>query len=206
MRVLLRVVGGEFAPGADAAFGAFGLAGGADVAPVEDEPVVGGGEDGGGDVPDEFLLGFDGGFGIADEPDAVCDAEDVGVHRHGGLVERHGHHHVRRLAPHAGESLQQVHVLGDDAAELFGELDRHGMEVARLVVGVGYGFNQFVNLLHRACRHGGGGGETVEDGGGGHVHALVGALGGKDDRHQEFIGVGVMELRFGKPHVFGEPA
>ena len=77
----------------------------ADVAPVQDEPVVG--------VLAEFLrhvaqqLALDFERRLAGrKPGAVRDAEDMGIHGDGRLAERGVEDHVRGLATHAGQRFE----------------------------------------------------------------------------------------------------
>ena len=96
--MLLAVI--VFADVGQKAFAAFWPSGLAYVAAVEDKPVVSFGEFLGRDVFGEGTLGLEGRLGVAGEADAVRDAEDMGVYRHGGLVEDHGGDYVGGLAPH----------------------------------------------------------------------------------------------------------
>ena len=188
------------AAGVEAAGVAVRLACLAGVAAVEDEPVVGFGEECGRDVAHQFTLGLQGGLGVAGEADAVGHAEDVGVHRHGGQVEGHGGDHVGRLAPHAGQPLQLLQRVGHLALELVHQHPRQGRQVLALVVGVGYGVDVPEEVLRAGGGHGLRGGVGVEEGGGDHVHPLVRTLRRKHHRHQQLEHTAVVQLRPGSGH------
>ena len=124
-----------FAPGGEGAGGAFGGAGRADVAAVEEEPVMGQGTVGGRDVALEVLL--DGvRRGAAGEAQAVRNPEYVRVHRYHGLVVKDARDYVRGLASRSGKGHEAVDLRGDFAAEVAHHLAGHGDEVPGLVVGV----------------------------------------------------------------------
>ena len=182
-----------------------GFAGLADVAAVEDEPVVGDGEFVLGDVLDEFALGLEGGFAVVGKPDAVGDTEDVGVDGKGGFVEDYGGDDVGGFASYAGELLQLVDVGGNVAAELFEEGAGHGGEVLAFVVGIGNGVDVGKEVVGGGLSHGLGVGVGLEECGGGHVDAFVGALGREYDRYKELEGVFVVQLGLGGGHGFFEP-
>ena len=176
------------------------------MAAVQDEPVVGGGKKVGGDMGHELAFGFEGRLGIGgDEAEAVGDAEDVGVDRHGGLVEGNGHHHVGRFAADAGERLELVAVGGHLPLEVADELPCHGGEVAGFAVGVGDGADVGEYLLGGGGGHGRGVGESLEEGGSDKVDAFIRALGGEDDGDEEGERVAVVEFCGGGGHFLLEP-
>ena len=182
-----------------------GFAGLADVAAVEDEPVVGDGEFVLGDVLDEFALGLEGGFAVVGKSDAVGDTEDVGVDGKGGFVEDYGGDDVGGFASYARELLQLVDVGGNVASELFDEGAGHGGEVLAFVVGIGNGVDVGKEVVGGGLCHGLGVGVGLEECGGGHVDAFVGALGRENDRYKELEGVFVVQLGLGGGHGFFEP-
>src|SRR5438552_13117321 len=104
-----------FAQVADQAFGAAGLARDADVAAVQDQPVMRVLKELGRREFHQFLLYLQRVLARG-EAGAVGDAKDVRVHRHGRLAERGVEHHVRRLAPDARQLLQRLAVLRHGAA------------------------------------------------------------------------------------------
>ena len=82
---------------------ALGLAGDAGVAAVQDEPVVGDGDELAGDVTRELLLHtIGGGATRGDEAQAVAHTKHVGVDGKGGLAPHDGLDDVGGLAPHTG--------------------------------------------------------------------------------------------------------
>ena len=93
-KIFLAEVGNE-------AFGAFGGAGGADVAAVEENPVVGVGEEFGRDAGEEALFYSFWGAALG-KADFWGDAEEMGVYRHCALVENHIENDVGGFAADAG--------------------------------------------------------------------------------------------------------
>ena len=112
--------------------GAVGFAGLADVAAVEDEPVVGDGKFVLGDVLDEFALGLEGGFAVVGKSDAVGDTEDVCVYGKGGFVEDYGGDDVGGFASYAGERYKFLHRVGDLALVFVQEALAERDDVSRL--------------------------------------------------------------------------
>ena len=68
------------------------------------------------------------------EADAVGDAEDVGVDRHGRLAEGGVENHVGGLAPHAGQGFERGAVGGHLAAVLLDQHPAGGDEVLGLAL------------------------------------------------------------------------
>jgi len=186
----------EDADVAQIAFLAFRALRRADVAAVEEEPVVGEGDEFVGDVAHEGLLHLIRRVvALVDEAEAVADAEDVGVDGHGGLAEGDGLDNVGRLAAHTRETEQLVHVGGHLAVEALGECAGGLNEVARLGVGVGYAPNILVDFLRLCLCHRMGIGEPAEEVGRHEVDALVGTLCTEDDGNEELEHAA--ELEFG---------
>ena len=129
----------------------------------------------------------------------------MGVYRHGGTAECHSHDHVGSLAPDAGEGLEVVHVVRHDATEVCHEFHCHGVEMLRLAVGIGNGLDEGADFVHGAGCQRSGVGEAGEKGGRSHIHPLVGALGGKHDRHEEFVGGIVVQFSVDGAYMFGKP-
>ena len=177
----------------------------ADVAPVQDKPVVRHGKQVVRDVLLELQFGLQGRAGPAREPYARRDAEDMRIDRHHLLVPDDRPHDVGRLAAHTRQTLQRLEVARDLAPELRAEHPRHGGEAARLVVGVGdaayvgvyiFGRSRGQSLRRRVGR---------EECRRGHVDALVGALRREHHRHQKLVGILIVQLALGRRHVGREP-
>ena len=116
---------------------ALGLAGDAGVAAVEDEPVVGDGDERVGDVARElFLDTVGGGAARRDEAQAVAHTEDMGVDSKGGLAPHDGLDDIGGLAPHTGQAHELFQRVGDRASEVAHEHLRHAHQVTGFVVGV----------------------------------------------------------------------
>ena len=167
---------------------AFGFAGLADVASVEQKPVMGLGNDICGDVLDQLFLGLQRVFAAGGESEPFGDAEDMGVHCHGGLIPYDRADHVRRLASYALQRLQVVDGRGHlavvdlDQALLhlyqvfgFGTRVTDGLDVLEQFVGIGIGHGF-------GCRVGG---KEIRRH---HVDALVRTLRGEHDGHEALEG------------------
>ena len=193
------------APVGEAAGGAFGGAGGAGVAAVEDEPVVGAGAKVDGDVPLEILLDRERGLAVG-EAETVGDAEDVGVDGDDGLVVDDGGDDVGGLAADAGQGHEGVDVSGNLSAEVGQEFLGHGDEVVGLGVGIGNAADIGPDVVE------GSGGQqlrrrkALEEGRGDEVDAPVGALGGEDDGDEQLEGVRIMEFGGGEGNVLLKPS
>src|SRR5690606_29266959 len=102
----------------DAALRALGRASHADVAPMQDQPVMG--------VEQErcrndfFKLAFDFDYVFTGgDPGAVGNAKDMRINRDRGMPECRVEHHVRRFPSYAGQGLKRFPVFGNPAAVLF---------------------------------------------------------------------------------------
>lgn len=91
------------------------------------------------------------------QPQAVADAEHVGVHGDGVPAESDGIHDVRRLFPDAREAHQLLHGAGDLAAEAFENVAAGGQNMHRLRLVQAAGKDVFLQFLLREPAHGGGG-------------------------------------------------
>ena len=192
---------GGGAEGTEATGGAVGRAGGADVAAVEDEPVMSRRDIGCRDVTDELLLDAVGrGASVRDEAETVTDTEDMGVDSHGWLVPHDGLHDVGCLAPYAGQTYELVQRIGNLSSKVADEHACHADEMACLIVGIGYGLDVFENLLGRGGGHSFGGGVGRQKGGRHHIDALVRALRGEDDGREQTERGCIVQLRLGYGH------
>jgi hypothetical protein len=100
-------------------------------------------------------------------------------------VERVAQHHVRRLAPHAGQDHERVHVGRHLAAVPLDERARHADEVLRLAAEETRRAHELLDVLGARRRER----ARVRVGGeerrGDHVHPLVGALRAEDGGAEE---------------------
>lgn len=175
---------------------AFGAAGAAGVAAVEDEVVVGVVEEGLGDALQEAVLDGAGG-GAGGEAGAVGDAEDVGVDGDGGVAEGDVEDDAGGLAADAGQGFEGGAVLGNLAAVVVEEGLGEGGDVPGFGLPEADGADVGGDAGGAEGGHGGGGGGGGEEGGGGAVDGGVGGLGGEDDGDEEGEGVGEVELGAG---------
>ena len=66
------------------------------------------------------------------EPQAVADAEHMGIHGDGVAAERDGIHHVRGLAAHPREAHEIFDIVGDVSAEASENISARGKDMFRL--------------------------------------------------------------------------
>src|SRR3954466_6050326 len=183
----------ELAKIADQALGAAGLPRDADIAPVQDQPVVRVLQELGRRELEELQLDFQRVL-AGRQLGAVCDAEDVRIDRHRGLAEGGVQHHVRRLAPDAGQRLERFAILWHGAAVLLQQKLRQRHHVLRLGAVQADAFYVFLDtgdaelrdLFRRVV--------FLVEHIGGLVHRLVGRLRGKHHRHQQLERRRVLEL------------
>ncbi len=160
---------------------------------MQDEPVVGILEELLGNHLQQLLLHRQRGLSLC-QSGAVGDAEDVGVHRHGGLAEGGVEHHVGGLASHAGQGFEIPAVVRHLAAELLDE-DAAGLDdVLRLVVEQADGLDVLLQPLFAQFEDGLGRVGHGEEPFGGFVHAHVGGLRREDDGDEQFEGRAVLQL------------
>ena len=114
-----------------------GLARYAGVAAMQDEPVVGDGNELAGDVARELLLHTVGsGATRGDEPQTVAHAEHVGVNSEGCLAPHDGLDDIGRLATYTGETNELLERVGHLATEVAHQHAGHTHQVTGLIVGV----------------------------------------------------------------------
>lgn len=135
------------AVGTQTALVAFGFAGLADVAAVEEQPVMRFGDDGGGDVLDELAFCLKGIFAVRRESKAFADTKDMGIDCHCGLVPNDRTDHVRGLTTDSLERLQVIDVIGNDAVVCFHQPLRHLYQVFRFGTGITDGLDVFKDFV-----------------------------------------------------------
>lgn len=167
--------------------------------------MVGIGKNAGRDVFHQLFFNFKRGFGMIGQSDAVCDTEDMGVHRHGRTPESDSHDHVGSLTPYTGKFLKLLHIIGHDTSEISHEFHRHAMKVFRFIIGIRNGFNILMYFLNCRSRHGFRVRETLKQGGSDHIHPLVRALGRKNHCHQEFIRTMVVQFSIDVANIIRKP-
>ena len=157
---------------------------------------MGEGNEVGGDVAHERLFHLVGGVvALADETEAVADAEDVGVDSHCGLAEGYGLDDVGRLAAHAWQQEQLVHVGGHLAAVALNKHFCHFCQMAGFGIGVGHTLDILVDFFRLGLCHRVSIGELAEEAGCHEVDALVGTLCTEDDGDEQLEHAA--ELEFG---------
>src|SRR5262245_32061124 len=135
----------EFAQVADHASRAAGLAREADVAPVQDQPMVRVLEELGGRELEELLLHLERVL-VWREPGPIGDAEDMRIYRYRQLPEGGIEDHVRGLAAHPRQPLERLALGRHLASVLFHEDLGEGHEVLRFRAVQPYRPNVFFNL------------------------------------------------------------
>ena len=117
----------------------------------------------------------------------------MGVYGDGVFVEPDGGDDVRRLLPDTGERFQLGKAPGHLSAELFDDVFGGGEDVRRLAAVQPAGKDVPFQLLLRKREHGARGVVLLEQLCRHYIDALVGALRRKDDRHQQFVGGGIVQ-------------
>ena len=165
----------------------------ADVAAVQDKPVVRVQQVFGRHARHQPF--FDGKYGFARRnAGAVGNAKDVGIDRHYWLTEGGVQDDVRGFATNAGEFFQRGAV-GRHCAAVFVEKDLAGFQD---VYGFGVvetdGFNVVLQAVFAEGEEGGGGVGDGKEAARGFVHAFVGRLRREDDGDEQLEGARVFEL------------
>ena len=125
-----------------------GIASRADIAAMEDEPVMGRWDVCRWDVAGELLLNGIGGCGaVGNEPKTMADAKDVSINSHCGLVPHYSLHDVGSLTSHAWELDEFLKRLRYLAAETLHQHVRHTHKVSSFAVGVRDAFNIRENVF-----------------------------------------------------------
>src|SRR5712691_13095415 len=183
----------EFAQIADQAVRAAGLARQADVAAVQDQPMVRVLQVFRRRELEQFLLYLERILARSDAG-AVGDAEDVRVDRHRWLAECRVEHHVRRLAADAGKALQRFAARRHFAAVLLEQDLRQRHYVLRLGAVKPDSTDVLLQARDAELDYLLGSIESLEQHGARLVHRLVGRLGRQHDRDQQLIRRAVLEL------------
>ena len=192
--------------GLQAALVTFRAAGLADVTTVEQEPVMGLGDDVCRDIFDELFLRLQGILAVGGQSQPFAHAEDMRIDGHGGLVPDNGTNDIRRLASNALQGLQIVDIIRYLTAVYFYQPLRHLYQVLGFAAGITDRLNVREDIVAGGASHGFsrrvGGKERRRD----EIDALVGALRREHDGHEQFEGVAVVQLRLGDGHVLCEPS
>ncbi len=128
------------------------------------------------------------------EPGAVRHAEDVRVDCDRRLAEGDVHHDVRGLAANAGQCLERRALARHFAAVFREDHSRRSDDVPRLHTPQADRADVAGKAGLAECRNRGGRRRGAEEWPGREVDALVRRLGGKDDRHEQLVGRHVDEL------------
>ena len=127
------------------------------------------------------------------QAEAARDADAVRVAHVGGLAVDVAEDQVRRFAPDAGEGCELLHRAGDLAAVLFEQDLRALDDVLRLRVVKSAGADRVADLFIRRVREGLKRRELLIERRRDHVHARVGALGGKAHGEQKLVVLFIFE-------------
>ncbi len=159
--------------------------------------MVGVAQEVGGDAFDQAV--FDGAdIGAGGQASAVAEAEDMGIDGHGGLAESDVEHDVGGFAADAGEGFEGGTIVRDFAVVLVEQGLGEGGDVFRLGLPEADGADVLGDAGLAEGDHGGGGGGLGIKPRGGLVHRDVGGLGGEHDGDEEGVGVGEVQLGFGR--------
>ena len=108
----------------------------ADIAAVEQEPVVRLGNEVRGDIPDELSFGLKRVLAMGSKAEPFADAEDMRINGHGGLVIDDGTDHIGSLASYALQCLQLLDGVGHLAVIDLDEALRHSYQMFRFGAGI----------------------------------------------------------------------
>ena len=165
----------------------------ADIAPVQDQPVMRAEQELGRDAAHQPVLHC-ARIGPGREAGAVADAEDMRVHGERRLAEGDVEHDIRRLAPDAGQRLERVAIGGHRAAMALEQQARQRGHVRRLGPPQPERADVLPDALGAEPRHRRGVGGGGEQRGGRAVHPRIGRLRGEHDRDEQRERVGEGEL------------
>ena len=151
-----------------------GVAGGTDIASVEDEPMMSRGNICFGNVAREALLdGIRRCGALRDKPKTMADAEDVGVDSHSGPMPDDSLHDIGCLTPHTWEFDEFFKRVRNLASEAFHHHLRHAHKVGGLGVGVRDAPDIRKDVVGRCRSHGLRSGVGSKQGRGDKVDALI---------------------------------
>ena len=181
---MLRVV---FTGRFQAAFGAFGRASDADIAAVQDQPVVRNVDLFGGNEGDELPFGGQWRFGVEGKADPRGDAEDMGIDGHIRLFIDDGGNDVGCFAADAGQAHQFFDGQRNFAAEFIDQHAGHADQMFRFVIWIGNAANKREQLVKTGLGKRLRIREVPENCGRRHIDPLVRALRREDYRYQKLI-------------------
>lgn len=139
---------------AQATLGTVRFAGGADVAAMQQQPVVGGGYKLLGDVFQQGLLhGQWRGGSARYESESVAHSEHVGIDGESCFLEGDGLHHIGSLAAYTGERGEFLEGGGNLSVKSFDESLGKPYEMLGLVVGIAHALDVFEDLVGRSFSH-----------------------------------------------------
>ena len=177
----------------------------ADIATVQQQPVVSVGNIVGRDVFHQFLFDLQRCVGRRrNESKPMAHAENVRIDRHRSASEPHGLHHIRRLATHARQFYQIVHIARHFTAEVAHHHPRHFHEVLRLRVRIAHAANILENLLRLSLGHRFRIGKSGEKRRRHLIDALVGALCAEQSCTKELESTAKLQLRCHHGHLLAE--
>ena len=103
------------------------------------------------DVLDEGFLRLERVLAVGGEPESFADTEDVGIHRHGGLVPYDRAHYIRCLPTDPLQGLQVIDVIGHLAVVYFHEPLRHLHEMLCFGAGITDRLDIFKDFIGGSC-------------------------------------------------------
>ena len=189
------------APFLDAALVAFGFACLADVATVEQQPMVGARDEFVGEMLGEFLFDSKWSRGLfVDKSEAMGHAEDVGIDSKGGFVPDDSLNDIGSLSAHARQTYEVVEVVGHFAAEVLHEHLRHAHEVGGFGVGIRHTLDVFIDDFGRRCGHDLRRRKVCKERRRHEIDTTVGALCRQDDRTEQLKRILILQFRFDLRH------
>ena len=103
------------------------------------------------DVLDEGFLRLERVLAVGGEPESFADTEDMGIHRHGGLVPDDRTDDVGGFASDPLQGLQVIDIIGNDAVVYLDESLRHLHEMLCFRAGITDGLDVLKHLIGGGC-------------------------------------------------------
>lgn len=173
---------------------AIGLSGLADVAAMQDQPVVGSCEFCIRDVFYQLHLGLQRVFSPFRKPDPLRHPENMGINCHGRKVKGYRSNHIGGFPSHPGKLLQRIHISGNLTAKITHQHLSHPREVGCLIVGVGAAFDLIKDGFRGSDCKRKNIRKSLEETRSNLIYPHIGALCRKNHCHNELIRIAVHQL------------
>lgn len=157
------------------------------------------------DVLDELLFDFQGSFGSQRyQTQSAGNPENMRINGHIGLIPNYRGDDICGLAAHSGEFDEFLDSGGDFSTKVFDQHFAQTDQVFGFIVWVGDGSNIGEKGIKICGGQMSGRGEMLEKFLGDNIDSFVGALGRKNDSHEQLEGIFVLKLRLRNRHIGGK--